>query len=505
MPPGARPSPYTYVCEIARGGMASVSLVLRHEGDFAREYAMKRLLPVYETDVDVRTMFRDEARIAGLVRHPNVVSVLDVGKDADGVYLVMDYVEGISLGRALSVVGSSGQPIPLQVCLRIAAQIAEGLHAAHELTDDQGAPLNLVHRDVSPANVLLGLDGLVRVTDFGIAKALGRRAKTSTGLLKGKTGYMAPELLRFEAVDRRVDLFALGVVLYELLTCTRLYQEPDLAAAARRILHEPPPDIGLLRPEVPDELVNLMFRLLAKEPSLRPDTARVVADELTALVQDLELAEGRMPVSDFVKEIYDHGSARVRRTLVDQVKRGERPATLAPAVERAPGTSLRRVAKNRAVQIGVGVALLGVGVWVGTQVGTVPNEDALRVDLPEETVRQETAERGRTERETTEREMLERETPVETGEAVSGDSVPGDSVPGEEAESASSSGAIDLSDSAPVVEQTESSEPPPALPEEAGPREASLRPTGSRRPRRRAPSSPPTASKMGSVPLIGVY
>jgi len=273
-------SGYLRVADIASGGMGRVDLCLRKHGAFQRLYAVKRLHPHYREDEDMRTMFLDEARVAGLLRHANIVSVLDVGEDDDGPFLVMDYVEGVSLSEFIRHHASEQEPIPASLCGSIVSQIARGLHAAHELVGADGEPLALVHRDVSPQNVLVGRDGLVRVTDFGISKALGRSSQTSTGLLKGKVGYMSPEQLRFEVVDRRSDLFALGIVLYELVTCRRLYKGPDSNLVARRILGEPAPDIGDQRPEIPASAVALCFRLLAKRPEDRPETAAEVADAL---------------------------------------------------------------------------------------------------------------------------------------------------------------------------------------------------------------------------------
>lgn len=273
-------SGYLRVADIASGGMGRVDLCLRKHGAFQRLYAVKRLHPHYREDEDMRTMFLDEARVAGLLRHANIVSVLDVGEDGDGPFLVMDYVEGVSLSEFIRHHATEEEPIPASLCGSVVAQIARGLHAAHELVGADGQPLALVHRDVSPQNVLVGRDGLVRVTDFGISKALGRSSQTSTGLLKGKVGYMSPEQLRFEVVDRRSDLFALGIVFYELVTRRRLYKESDSNAVARRILGEPAPDIGDQRPELPVSAVELCFRLLAKRPQDRPDTAAEVADAL---------------------------------------------------------------------------------------------------------------------------------------------------------------------------------------------------------------------------------
>ncbi|MEM7609463.1 MAG: serine/threonine-protein kinase, partial [Myxococcota bacterium] len=210
-------SGYEYLFDLSKGGMGSVALAVRRDGRFTRLYAVKRLLPSLRDDVQAREMFLEEGRLAGLLHHPNVVGVTDVGEDEQGPYLVMDYVEGIS-ARDLTVhARRSGVPLSIAMVCTIGAQTARGLSAAHELCAHDGAPLQLVHRDVSPHNILLGFDGIARIADFGVARAIGREHRTSTGVLKGKLGYMAPEMLQFHEPTAKTDLFALGVVLYEML------------------------------------------------------------------------------------------------------------------------------------------------------------------------------------------------------------------------------------------------------------------------------------------------
>jgi len=315
---------YLRVFELAKGGMGTVDLAVRREGSFQRLYAVKRLRESYRDDDDFRQMFLDEARIAGLLRHPNVVSVLDVGEDRDGPYLVMDYVEGASVGALLKRLG--GEQPPLSVALRIVMEVAEGLHAAHELRDSSGAPLELVHRDVSPQNVLLGVDGHARVTDFGIAKALGRLTKTDTGILKGKLGYMAPEQLRFEEPDRRSDIFSLGVVLFELLTAERLYRNEDGMDGARKVLNEPPPDLAEYRDDAPPELVELCFALLAKDPTHRPQTALEVARRLEVILAEVELDGLRVEVGEYLRRHFGEEIA-TREAQIEEalLHREERP------------------------------------------------------------------------------------------------------------------------------------------------------------------------------------
>jgi serine/threonine protein kinase len=318
--PADRPVTYTFVAPIAQGGMGYVELCFRREGRFLRWCARKRLHQHFRGDPRFRSMFVDEARLAGLVRHPNVVGVSDVGEDEDGPYLIMDYVEGVSLSKTIREIGGR-QSIPMQVALRICLDVAMGLHAAHEVRSEDGTILHLVHRDVSPQNILIGFDGTVRVTDFGIAKALGNASQTNTGVLKGNMGYLSPEQLQFQEADRRSDFFSLGVTLYEMLSGARLYPNKDGFDGTRRILSEPPPDIGEIRSDVPPELVELLFEMLSKEPEARPPNALEIANRLEGILAPLIAEEGSLTVADHMEQHFAEHRERHRAVLTEHVKR----------------------------------------------------------------------------------------------------------------------------------------------------------------------------------------
>ncbi|MEM9190438.1 MAG: serine/threonine-protein kinase [Myxococcota bacterium] len=374
-------SSYLKVSELAVGGMGRVDLALRREGAFRRLYAVKRLHPHLSQDADFQAMFLEEARIAGLIQHPNVVSVLDVGEDAEGPFLIMDFVDGLSLSSLMRRAKRAGEPIPIQVCARIGRDMALGLHAAHELKDHEARSLGLVHRDLSPQNVLVGWNGAVRITDFGIAKALGRSVKTSTGILKGKISYMAPEQLRFEEPDRRSDLFALGVILFELLAGERLYAKGTGAEAPRRILNEPPPDIGEGRPEVPDGMVRLLFELLAKDREARPPTALDVATRLGETLGELVASEGAVEIEawvrDLASELKDDQERRLATAVAEAESRpGGRLAVELPGVERSrrpPFAALIGIAAVAAIGGAAGGAW-----WTG---GFAPSTDGRSEEL----------------------------------------------------------------------------------------------------------------------------
>jgi serine/threonine-protein kinase len=351
--------------------MATVDLAIRREGTFVRLHAIKRLHPHLLEDPDVRAMFIEEARIAGLLRHPNIVSVVDVGEDAAGPFLVMDYVEGVSVAALIEDAIETAQLVPVDVALRIAIDVAKGLHAAHELTAPDGVSLSLVHRDVSPQNVLVGFDGVARVTDFGIAKALGRGARTSTGILKGKLGYMAPEQLQFKGQDRRSDLFAFGVVLFELLTSRRLYPGQRGEESARRILEEPPPDLTDDRDDAPPALVGLLFKLLAKRSEHRPPDAQSVARVLEDVLMEVSAASAAVDTAQYLEGKFGERRREMQQAL-----------SLALTEEQAVGSTPRpRRRRLMAAGAALATAIVGVAVWRSAEPTPPPSIASARAPL----------------------------------------------------------------------------------------------------------------------------
>jgi serine/threonine protein kinase len=250
--------------------MATVYLARRAGvGGFQRFVAVKRLHPHLANESDFVQMFLDEARLAALIHHPNVVSISEVGASDRGYYLVMDYIEGDTLARLMNDTAEAGRVVPLGVALRIVIDMLTGLHAAHDLHDEQGNPTGLVHRDVSPQNVLVGLDGISRISDFGVAHAASRLAGTRVGQLKGKIAYMAPEQAAGdEMLDRRADVFASGILLWELLTGRRLFRASNDAATLSRVVNEriEPPIryVEGLDPRISDVCIKALERPLSR-------------------------------------------------------------------------------------------------------------------------------------------------------------------------------------------------------------------------------------------------
>ncbi|MEM9860568.1 MAG: serine/threonine-protein kinase [Myxococcota bacterium] len=304
------PARYQALFELASGGMGVVYAAQRREGDFERLCAMKRLL---EPSEESQAMFLDEARLAASISHPNVVPVTDFGQDDEGPFLIMPLIEGTSLRGLMKGLRAQDRPLPVQLVLFIGEQIAQGLAAAHEARDGSGEPLDIVHRDLSPQNVLLGFDGSVRITDFGVARAKTRSTETTQlGIIKGKIGYLSPEQLRFRKPDARSDLFALGVVLFELASGKRLYAGED---APLRILEEPPPNLRVVRRDVSAAFRDLVRGLLAKSPDARPGSAREVAAALHRQYAECVVEEGRLELGALIEELFPNAQRELRERI----------------------------------------------------------------------------------------------------------------------------------------------------------------------------------------------
>ncbi len=273
---------YQLFDEFASGGTASVHYG-RLLGDvgFSRLVAIKRLHRHLAKDAELVAMFLDEARVAGRVRHPNVGSVLDVIREGEEVLLVLDYVHGEPLSRLIQRARELGEKVPPAVAVAIGIQTLHGLHAAHEARSETGAPLEIVHRDVSPQNIMVGVDGVARVVDFGIAKAMGRAQHTAEGQLKGKLGYFAPEQFQHRA-DRRTDVFAASVVLWEALRTRRLFTGDTHWEIAQAVLSLDVPSPAASDPSVPPEVGRVVLRGLARDPQQRYPTAEAMAAALSA-------------------------------------------------------------------------------------------------------------------------------------------------------------------------------------------------------------------------------
>ncbi|NUP13734.1 MAG: serine/threonine protein kinase [Polyangiaceae bacterium] len=275
---------YALFDALATGGMATVHFgrLLGPVG-FARTVAIKRLHPQYASDPEFVSMFLDEARMCARIRHPNVVPTLDVVATKGELFLVMEYIHGESLGLLMKTLTKRGERMPWKIAVSVLAGTLHGLHAAHEAKDERGIPLALVHRDVSPQNVLVGVDGMARVVDFGIAKATGRLHVTRENAVKGKLGYMAPEQMAAESITRQADVYSAAVVLWEALAGKRLFEGESEAVILSRVLTGEVKVPSSLTSDVPKELDEIVMKGLSREVGVRFKTAKEFALALERL------------------------------------------------------------------------------------------------------------------------------------------------------------------------------------------------------------------------------
>jgi serine/threonine-protein kinase len=303
---------YALFDEVGHGGTASVHMGrLVGPAGFAKTVAIKRMHENVGRDGEVAAMFLDEARISGRIRHPNVVGASDLLSIDGEIFLVMDYVHGETLASLLELLLAQDERISPVFAVHVMRDVLSGLHAAHEALDESGQPLGLVHRDVSPQNVLVGVDGVARVLDFGVAKALGRLQDTHTGQVKGKLAYMAPEQILGQVIDRRVDVFAAGVVLWEALAGRRLFKADNPGQTVQRVLNEDVPRLVDIAPGVSQALSDAVARAIDRNVGLRFPSAVAFAH---ALEQTTELVSPRV-VGEWLQGVAGEDLARRTRRL----------------------------------------------------------------------------------------------------------------------------------------------------------------------------------------------
>ncbi|HET7504114.1 MAG TPA: serine/threonine-protein kinase, partial [Kofleriaceae bacterium] len=283
----ARFGKYSLVARLATGGMAEIFLArLQGAAGFEKLVCIKRILPHLARDKQFVAMFLDEARIAARISHPNVCQVFELGEIDGSYYLAMEYLEGVPLAcfRRRDYYGALPDP---RLVAGIAVGACEGLHHAHQLKNSDGSEMEVVHRDVSPQNLFVTVDGVVKVLDFGIAKMQDATARTSTGRVKGTYAYMSPEQLRGERVDRRTDVFALGIVMWETLMRRHLFQRDTDFLTFQAITGDAIPNVCEARPDVPPALAAVIMRALSRDREDRFATARLLGDAIAAAIQPL--------------------------------------------------------------------------------------------------------------------------------------------------------------------------------------------------------------------------
>src|SRR5262249_38244912 len=333
---------FQIIGRLATGGMAEVYLALSGElPGFRTLVVVKRILPHLASNAQFIRMFLDEARLAALLDHPNIVRIIEVGHDGEDYFLVMELVQGKPLSAVLRKAAREHRPPTPALTSYLISQAAHGLAYAHTLTDGDGRPLGVVHRDVSPQNVLLSFEGGVKMIDFGVARAFGRVAHTSPGGLKGKIDYMSPEQASAEEVDHRADVFALGVVLWEALTGRRLFRRETELATMRAIVDDPIPHPSEMA-TIPPELDPIVMRAVRKRKAARLDSANAMA---TALEQFAFSNQGFSPMqlAAYTKSLFASEYLQWRKTATAaldlEVERPAGPATTMSGLNVEPPTA----------------------------------------------------------------------------------------------------------------------------------------------------------------------
>lgn len=428
--PGHRLGRYELLVPVAQGGMATVwAARLRGTRGFTKLVAIKTLLPALCEDPRFEQMFLAEARLASHIRHANVCEILDLGEESGTLYIVMEWVDGEPLG-AIQRASQRGAGFPASIAVRVGISAALGLHAAHELTDDAGNNVGLVHRDVSPGNILVTYDGAVKIVDFGIAKAehSAEAPTTRIGEVKGTLSFMSPEQARGDAVDRRSDVFALGVVLYKIVSGKHPFQRENEFLTLHRIIDQVPAvPLASACPGCPPALHAAVMKALEKNPERRHATMADFAKALEQAATELPPA-GTLDVAAFLQGLLGERGERRRRaikgalTLIDERPSGpgadptirpqpfavtvEAPAALVPAMPYAPPsqvppsdvtagaatldeptTELRSLQTRAYPSASAGkrggrLILLGVGALVLVAAGTVGAIRTFRSDPP---------------------------------------------------------------------------------------------------------------------------
>jgi hypothetical protein len=292
--------PYILKQKVARGGMAELFLAdyVRRDG-FRRKVAIKRILPHLAGNKDFIKMFTREARLAALLQHPNIVQIFDYGKIENAYFIAMEYIDGKNLGEILSAMN---QGLTVEQTVFIILQICKGLDYSHTKRDEKGKAFNIVHRDISPQNMLISYQGEVKISDFGISKARSEPSLTQAGVVKGKLAYLSPEQALGETIDQQVDIYALGLVFYETLTGKRVYNFSNDVEAIRTI---PKKDIDYLTksmPDLPEEVNRIVMKCLEKDKNKRYQDASTLYHDLLACKKELKITFDTADLADFMRK-----------------------------------------------------------------------------------------------------------------------------------------------------------------------------------------------------------
>jgi serine/threonine protein kinase len=379
---------YRVIEKLESGGMAEV---FRAESEglqgFRKQVAIKRVLPHLSSKKKFISMFLDEARLSAQLSHSNCVQVFDIGVGDNAYFIVMEFVDGANLKAVVEHLKKTGRDFPVEAAVYIGLELCKGLSYAHELTNADGEPLHIVHRDMSPPNVLLTKHGEIKIVDFGLAKANSQLEKSEPGIIKGKFSYLSPEAAMGQEVDARTDVFAVGIILWELLANQRLFLGDTDFQTVKKVQAAQVPSISSINKKVPIELERIINRALARDPAQRYTTARALGIDLSRF-----LFKFGVPVSQF----------EIAPLVVSAMKERQRHRPMQPSIidkliEEAllEFTSLKEEGKGGAAGPANGGKLdvakptsgpggfVNVASWIDEiQVGTKPESDPLRASLP---------------------------------------------------------------------------------------------------------------------------
>ena len=307
----SRPQPfgaYDLLERINVGGMAEVFRAIHRQS--RRMVAIKRILPSVAEDDEFISMFRDEATIASQLDHPNIAKIFDIGRVDTSYYIALEYINGRDMRTIVDNAERRNAQLPLDLVLHVILSLCKGLDYAHHRKDGRGTPLSLVHRDVSPQNILVSYEGDVKLIDFGIAKAAGKLARTQVGSIKGKFGYMSPEQVRGLPVDRRSDIFSVGICLWEFLTQQRLFHGDNEIQVMGRIRDADVPSLTQFAPSLPAELEQMVMRALAKDADERYNSASEFHADLSAFTHTIGMVVQRDLVADYMRRTFPNGASQ---------------------------------------------------------------------------------------------------------------------------------------------------------------------------------------------------
>ena len=310
MKAGATIGQYVLQRQLAVGGMAEIWLATTQgPAGFQKDVVIKRILPQFANDATFVEMFLDEARLAASLSHPHIVSIFNLGQDGDSYFIAMEFIEGYDLSRLIVRAKTRGHSIPAQIAVRIVADACAGLDYAHNFVDREGNRVGLVHRDISPHNLLISRNGVVKLVDFGVAKAASSVHKTQTGMVKGKLAYLSPEQIHAKVLDGRSDIFAMGIVLYELLTGERPFGGESELLAISAILNEPHQPMSSFRADLPAGLDEIIARALAKKAQDRFQSAAELERALELWLKEQQQLVTQRDLADFLTGLFSERPA----------------------------------------------------------------------------------------------------------------------------------------------------------------------------------------------------